>query len=131
MTVTKLGKDESGNIVELGFEERKSHIEVIGSTGVGKTTLLTGIFLQDIIQGKSGAYSDPDGDALHAILRRLPNDKLGKVFWFDPNNNKFPPINLLYCPDVNDAGEVTASASFAMHIFKRLWDINPRTPQLE
>src|ERR1700731_3075601 len=115
MTITKLGEDiENGGIIELGFDERKSHVEVIGATGIGKTTFLTSLFYQDILQGKAGAYFDPDGDALHALLRRLPKDKLDKIFWFDPNNKKFPAMNILYCSDSRNPDKVTSSAEFAM-----------------
>lgn len=130
MTHTNIGRDiDTSKMVQIDVDGRTSHIEVIGSTGVGKTTLMTGIFLQDIKQGKAGAYFDPDGDAVHAILKRTTKPE--KIYWFDPNTNKFPPINLLWCPDITDPAEVTASASFAMHIFKRIWNITEHTPSLE
>lgn len=140
MTETRLGKDLEGSsgVISLGYEERKSHIECIGRTGSGKTTFLTNVFIQDIIQGKGGAYFDPDGDAVHAILNRLPDKgsidtKRQNIFWLDPNDDNFPGINPLFCEDITNPKQVTNVASSTVNIFKQIWtNISyEHTPRLE
>lgn len=130
MTFTKLGRDvQTQQVVQVGFDERKSHIDIMGGTGTGKTTLLIDIALQDIHQEKAGAFFDPHGGAIRAILKRAK--KTDKLFWLDPNEENFPAMNLLYCSDMSDSQQVDASVSFALRIFKRLWKINEDTPNLE
>jgi type IV secretory pathway VirB4 component len=45
-------------------EDRRLHMYVIGRTGMGKTTLLLNLLLNDISVGEGGCFIDPHGDAV-------------------------------------------------------------------
>ena len=68
---------------------------------------------------------------MHDILRRIPKDKLEKVFWLDPNNGHFPRINPLYCEDITNPYKVNETASFCLDVFQQSWEIGSSTPRLK
>lgn len=65
----------------FGFRQadRLSHAYVIGKTGVGKSTLLRTLALQDAIAGRGFALVDPHGDLVEALLAELPKAVLERV----------------------------------------------------
>lgn len=99
--------------------DRLTHAYVIGETGVGKTTFLEGLILQDITAGRGCMFIDPHGDAAHAITARIPQERLDKVirinladpslaFGYNPLTRVSPP----YRPLV---------ASGLMAVMKKMW----------
>ena len=62
----------SGSARGLSREERRRHIFTIGSTGVGKSTLMANLVRQDFENGDGCTVIDPHGDTVRAIARSLP-----------------------------------------------------------
>ncbi len=80
----------------VGDKERLRHHFVIGSTGVGKSTYLVSLAIQDALKGNGFSVLDPHGDLIDDILHRLPEDRLKDVILFDPSDTQFPiGFNLL------------------------------------
>jgi DNA helicase HerA-like ATPase len=52
-------------------DDRRRHVYVIGKTGVGKTTLLENMIIQDVKMGRGLALIDPHGDVAEKISFRL------------------------------------------------------------
>lgn len=52
--------------------DRLSHVHVLGKTGVGKSTLLQGLALQDLEAGRGFALIDPHGDMVERIAAAVP-----------------------------------------------------------
>jgi DNA helicase HerA-like ATPase len=57
-------------VLSFGIKEsdRLGHIYAIGKTGMGKSTLLLNLAIQDIMSGKGFAVLDPHGDLCESIL---------------------------------------------------------------
>jgi len=69
---------------------------VIGKTGMGKTTLLMNMILNDIHHGEGVCFIDPHGDAVEKILDYMPQERINDVIYFNPADRDHPtPINLL------------------------------------
>ncbi len=71
---------------------------ISGLPGVGKSTLLLHLILDDIQAGHACCVLDPHGDLIRAILDRLPDDEatLCRVVLFDPVETDWPiGLNLL------------------------------------
>lgn len=71
-------------------DDRRRHVYVIGKTGVGKTTLLENMLVQDIRNGKGLALVDPHGDVAEKILDIIPPERINDVVYFDPADVNFP-----------------------------------------
>jgi hypothetical protein len=52
--------------------DRLSHLYLVGKTGVGKSTLLATLALQDIAAGRGVAVVDPHGDLAEMLVARVP-----------------------------------------------------------
>jgi len=75
--------------VKIKDEDRRRHIYTVGQTGTGKTTLLKSAFIQDILQGKGGAFIDPHGDAALDILGLIPASRKDDVIYFNPGDSQY------------------------------------------
>lgn len=82
--------------VRIKNDDRRRHVFMIGKTGVGKTTLYTNMFEQDMIDGRGCCFIDPLGDAVEDLLGKIPKNRLKDVILFDPSDVEYPMgLNLL------------------------------------
>lgn len=98
-----------GSMTPIGLTstDREKHVYVIGGTGNGKTTLLEGAIVQDILKGKGVAFIDPHGDAAQKLLGYIPKSRLNDVIYLNPVDIKNPVgMNLLELPEGLDEDEL-------------------------
>ena len=57
-------------------EDRSRHMYVIGKTGMGKSTLLENMAVQDIQNGEGLTFIDPHGSTAEKLLEYIPKDRL-------------------------------------------------------
>lgn len=76
--------------IRLSENDRRRHTYVIGSTGMGKSVLLTNIAYQDMLAGRGFAFIDPHGDAAELLLSKVPEDRIDDVIYFDPADMEHP-----------------------------------------
>lgn len=91
--------------IRLSTEDRRRHVYVIGSTGMGKSVFLRNIAYQDMIEGRGFAFIDPHGDVADELLSMVPEDRIDDVIYFDPSNIDYPMgMNMLEfsTPDQKD-----------------------------
>src|ERR1700735_1780131 len=84
--VTDLGNtDFRDGRVPFGIkrEDRFSHVYVIGKTGVGKSTLLERMALQDLEAGHGFALVDSHGDLVERVADRIPPHRLLDVIYLN------------------------------------------------
>ncbi len=82
--------------VNIGFEDRRRHVYIIGKTGVGKSVLLQDMAIQDIKDGHGVCVIDPHGDLIDEIVKYIPPDRAEDVIYFDPSDTERPMgLNLL------------------------------------
>jgi Type IV secretion-system coupling protein DNA-binding domain len=77
-----------GDLVSVTEENRKRHTHLLGSTGVGKSTLLTNLILQDIQERNTVVLIDPHGDISDDVIARMPEDRLSDVVLIDPSSEE-------------------------------------------
>ena len=63
-------------------EERRKHLYILGKTGMGKTTLLENMILQDIYNGFGACFIDPHGDSSQYIVDRIPPHRQKDLVYF-------------------------------------------------
>lgn len=117
---TKLNsKSNFSQVFGLSAEDRRRHIYAVGKTGMGKSTMLQNIVLQDIFAGKGVCLIDPHGDSVEYILDRIPKHRHKDVIYLAPGDLEFPiGLNVLE----SESGEPDfLIAAGLMSIFKRIW----------
>lgn len=76
--------------IYLDEKNRRRHMYVIGQTGMGKSVFLENIAFQDMCDGRGFAFIDPHGDAVEALLQRVPEERIDDVIYFDPADIEHP-----------------------------------------
>ncbi len=70
--------------------DRERHMYVIGKTGMGKSTLLENLAIQDIRNGEGMAFIDPHGSSADRILEYVPEHRIKDVVYFAPFDMEHP-----------------------------------------
>ena len=76
--------------IYLQEKDRRRHMYVIGQTGMGKSVFLENLAFQDMCDGRGFAFIDPHGDAVEALLKRVPQERVDDVIYFDPADIEHP-----------------------------------------
>src|ERR1700740_1970959 len=71
-------------------KDRRSHMYIIGKTGVGKSTLIKNLVIQDLRKGSGLALLDPHGDLVENILNYIPEERKEDVIYFNPDDRNHP-----------------------------------------
>ena len=68
-----------------------SHTLVVGPTGVGKSSLLANLIVQDLKAGRGCLVVDGKGDLAEDVLARVPESRQGDVIVLDPSREMAVP----------------------------------------
>ena len=74
----------------IKVDDRRRHMYVIGKSGMGKSTLLENMIIQDINKGRGLAVVDPHGDLAEKIIRYIPDRRVEEVVYFNPADAEYP-----------------------------------------
>lgn len=100
-------------------DDRRRHMYLIGKTGMGKTTMMENMAIQDIRNGNGVCFIDPHGDSIRKILDYIPNDRINDVIYFNPADLEHPiAFNILEAVDSKYKHLV---ASGLMGVFTKIW----------
>jgi hypothetical protein len=114
--------DARGKYVPFGIKskDRDRHMYVIGKTGMGKSTLLENMAIQDIRNGEGFAFIDPHGGTVERLLDYIPEDRIKDVVYFAPFDMEHP-IAFNVMEDVGyDKRHLVVSGLMAT--FKKIWE---------
>ena len=84
--------DSRGKQIPFGIKrkDRARHLYVIGKTGMGKSTLLENMAIQDIRNGEGMAFIDPHGSTAEHLLDFVPEHRIKDVIYFAPFDMDYP-----------------------------------------
>jgi len=100
-------------------KDRTKHVYVIGKTGMGKSTLLENMAVQDIKNGEGMAFIDPHGKTADLLLEYIPPERIKDVVYFAPFDTDFPiSFNVLESVDADKRHLVVSGL---MSTFKKIW----------
>lgn len=113
--------DSRNKRVPFGIKtkDRSRHMYVIGKTGMGKSTLLENLAVQDIQNGEGLAFIDPHGKTADLLLEYVPPERIKDVIYFAPFDTDFP-ISFNVMEDVG-ANKRHLVANGLMSAFKKIW----------
>lgn len=113
--------DARGREIPFGIKakDRQRHMYVIGKTGMGKSTLLENMAVQDIQNGEGMAFIDPHGSAAETLLKYVPEHRVNDVVYFAPFDLDHP-VSFNVMEDVGqDKRHLVVSG--LMSTFKKIW----------
>lgn len=113
--------DARNRRVRFGIKskDRTRHVYVIGKTGMGKSTLLENMAVQDIRNGNGFAFIDPHGKTADLLLEYIPKERINDVVYFAPFDMEYP-ISFNVMEDVGyDKRHLVVSG--LMSTFKKIW----------
>jgi len=113
--------DSRGKYVPFGIKakDRDRHMYVIGKTGMGKSTLLENMAIQDIRNGEGLAFIDPHGGTADRLLDYIPENRIKDVVYFAPFDIEHP-IAFNVMEDIGyDKRHLVVSGLMAT--FKKIW----------
>lgn len=113
--------DARGQQTKFGIKakDRTRHVYVIGKTGMGKSTLLENMAVQDIENGNGLAFIDPHGQTAETLLEYIPEYRKDDVLYFAP----FDTANPVAFNVMEDVGPERRHlvVSGLMSVFKKIW----------
>ncbi len=71
-------------------DDRRRHMYLIGKTGMGKSTVLENMIIDDIRAGRGVAVVDPHGDLAEKIIQFIPTERIQDVIYFNPADVNYP-----------------------------------------
>jgi len=99
--------------------DRTKHMYIVGKTGMGKTTVLENMAIQDIQRGEGIGIVDPHGSFAEKMLDFIPENRIKDVIYFCPHDTDWPmAFNVMEDVGVEQRHLV---ASGLMGVFKKLW----------
>ncbi|HWO06988.1 MAG TPA: type IV secretion system DNA-binding domain-containing protein [Candidatus Paceibacterota bacterium] len=99
--------------------DRGKHMYIIGKTGMGKSTMMENMAIQDIQNGEGMMFIDPHGSSAEKLLDFIPHERIKDVLYFAPFDTEFP-IGFNVMEDVGyDKRHLVVSG--LMGAFKRIW----------
>lgn len=107
--------------LRLDTEARLRHIALIGPTGVGKSTLMARMVLDDLSAGHAVVVIDPKRDLVESVLERMPDERRSDVVVLDPTDTDRPVgLNVLSAePDTEAERELVSE--HLLGVFQSLW----------
>jgi hypothetical protein len=111
-------------MAKIREEDRRTHMYVIGATGVGKTKFLEFLIRQDIEKRNGFGVIDPHGDLIedikdYLILNLSPFELEEKVILIDPTDEeKTVAFNPLEKVEGISSSEISAEL---VEVFKKIW----------
>ena len=99
--------------------DRARHVYVIGKTGMGKSTLLENMAIQDMANGEGLGFIDPHGGTAEKLLDYIPEERTKDVIYFAPYDLDYP-ISFNVMEDVGKDQRYLV-ANGLMSSFKKIW----------
>lgn len=113
--------DARNKRVKFGIKakDRTRHVYVIGKTGMGKSTLLENMAVQDIQNGEGMCFIDPHGKTADLLLEYVPKERVRDVIYIAPFDTDYPiSFNVLESVDPTKRHLVVSGL---MSTFKKIW----------
>ena len=131
--------DEKGTIIRLPLRAEAKHVQVMGDTGVGKTTLLIQMLTQIEDRGETAIVYDPAGEYIQRFYREDRNDVIlnpldARSFYWSPSAELRNPAEArtiassLYQPAEGKPGEFFTETP--QKIFAHLMKYRPSAQEL-
>ena len=114
--------DARNKKIKFGIKakDRARHVYIIGKTGMGKSTMLENMAVQDIQNGEGMCFIDPHGKTADLLLEYVPQERIRDVVYIAPFDTDHPiSFNVLESVDPHKRHLVSSGL---MSTFKKIWE---------
>lgn len=103
----------------IKLDDRRRHMYLLGKTGMGKSTIMENMIIEDIRQGRGIGFVDPHGDTAEKLLDYIPSYRMNDIVYINPSDFDYPvAFNILETVDPRYKHLI---ASGLMGVFKKIW----------
>ena len=122
-TTTTIGKDtQTDQEIIIDDVSRFSGCYVIGTQGVGKSSLLEKMIYQDIDKNQAVIVLDPHGQLIENIVARMGQKHLARTYLLDITDETYPfGFNIFACRDIKVSRERNITRNRVANIFDKIW----------
>lgn len=102
-------------LVRFSRKDRRRHHYIIGQTGTGKSSYISYLARQDVLNGDGVCIIDPHGDLVEDVLLYVPKERVKDVVIFNPADSERPMgLNILEAdtPEQQDMASSQATEIF-------------------
>lgn len=103
--------------ITISADARRRHLYLIGGTGVGKSSLMERMALEDIREGKGVCFIDPHGQSVQNIADNIPKERTQDACYLDYDPEHPFGLNVL---ENRDNNSLTVE-----HVVSMFWSIWP------
>lgn len=104
----------------IKLDDRRRHMYLVGKTGMGKSTVMERMIVNDMVAGHGIALVDPHGDLVEKMLDFVPSNRVNDIVYINPSDYEYPiGFNVLETVDVTQRHLV---ASGLMGVFTKIWE---------
>jgi hypothetical protein len=108
--------------IAISDDIRARGTHAVSCAGMGKSTVLKHVFLQDVAKGNGAVYIDPHGDALKDLMALLPESQRDRCIYFNPSDADWVPCwNPLTVPPGADLYRVADDLLSALERVSQDW----------
>lgn len=108
---------------------RTGHLYILGKTGVGKSTCIVDLLLQDILNFRGCGVIDPHSDLVYSVLSLMQSRGLladprhaSRIVYVNPRDDHYAPaFNVLAVPDTGDRRAIYQLTKEIIEAFRRAW----------
>lgn len=105
--------------IGISVADRRYMVYVIGRTGMGKSTLLYNLLVQDLRAGRGLCLIDPHGDLAEAVVKAVPKHRKNEVIYLNTADVDHPIGMNVFKHD--SASERHLIAANLMSVFRKSW----------
>jgi energy-coupling factor transporter ATP-binding protein EcfA2 len=104
--------------IDLSTDDRRRHLYVIGQTGVGKSTLLESMALEDISCGRGVVFIDPHGQSAERIASNIPVSRTQDTVYLEYEPEHPFGLNVL---ETADPRKKPLTVEHVVSTFRSIW----------
>ena len=117
--MTAIGYNLTTNkIIALSTDDRRRHLYCLGQTGVGKSTLLESMALEDISSGRGLVFIDPHGQSAEKIASNIPVWRTQDVVYLEHDPEHPFGLNVL---ETADPRKKPLTIEHVVSTFRSIW----------
>lgn len=117
------------HLYRVSSKTRTGHMYILGRTGVGKSTCIVDLMLQDIVANRGCGVIDPHSDLVYGVLSLMKHRGLladphyqSRIVYVNPREDRYAPaFNVLALPETASDRDVYILTREIIEAFKRAW----------
>ena len=114
---------------QIPARERTGHVYILGKTGVGKSTCIVDLLMQDIANRRGCGVIDPHSDLVYSVLSLMQGRGLladpqhsNRIVYVNPRDDHYAPaFNVLAVSDTSDKRTIYQLTKEIIEAFRRAW----------